>query len=502
MDIFTNGRLSRFSRQRFIPILGLCLLVICGTVASTYKINQLHASANRHSDAAFVTHDLIQDAEGLQRSETRMAATQTLPETSFDEVRIPLGQNLEELRRLVPNATWSEIETSVRAYLSAIETEASLIADSDPGGAAIVRETETLPAATGLLSELQHLKATELANATDARREAQFLLVGFRAFGVAVLCTLLLIYDNQRRKSMSQVRQQENQFRTLIQQSTDVVLVADINGTITYVTPAAESAFGDKGGALIGTPLEQYVAIEDRTRVSDLIVQSIVAEGRPIKRELRFEFGDGSVRTMESVAVDLIDNQAIKGVVITAHDVTERKRLLESLHYQAHHDSLTGLPNRLLLADRLDQAIKRADRNADPIAILFLDLNEFKLVNDQHGHAAGDELLAAAASKLRAAVRSGETVARIGGDEFVVVLEQTDREQAEQTAERIRLQLQSIVLRDEPRPVTASVGIAIRTDPLVDVDQLLRQADAAMYQMKEKRTSATIPNFQMNSAAD
>ena len=502
MAVSRFRRLIRFLQGRSVPIVGVCLLIVIGSAASTYTINNLNADARQHTRAVFVIQDLIRNVERLQRAETRLASSNEVPETAFAEFTSPVYQNLDQLRPYLPSEEFRQVLALVRAYDASINTELLQIAASDLDASSLTRNTETIPAATTLFGELNRLDDRHRTGATDAADAAQAWLIIIRATGVLGLCSLLLVYDRQRRRSMSLLGQQENQFRTLIQQSTDIVMVTQLDGTLSYVTPAAEIAFDRSAKDLIGTPLDSFVVREDRIRVSDLVVQAIMAEGRPIKQELRFALADGSVRTMEAVAVDLIDNKAINGVIITAHDVTERKHLLETLHHQAHHDSLTGLPNRVLLSDRLNQAIKRADRDADPIAVLFIDLDEFKTVNDRHGHAVGDELLVTTARTLQGAVRSGDTVARIGGDEFIVLLEQCGREQAEATVGRIQSQLQGVVLRGERYPVVASLGIAVRTDPLVDAELLLRQADTAMYEQKDRPRTSELALIEMNAAAD
>jgi len=166
-------------------------------------------------------------------------------------------------------------------------------------------------------------------------------------------------------------------------------------------------------------------------------------------------------------------------------DITVRKRHQESLERLAHHDPLTGLPNRALLADRLDQALGRAARSGTTLAVGFLDLDHFKAVNDQLGHAAGDAVLVATAERLRGALRSADTVARLGGDEFVVLMvDLTSPDEADLLAERLLQAVAAAPAAGRP-PVTASLGIALFPEDGRDAETLLERADDALYAAKE-----------------
>jgi diguanylate cyclase (GGDEF)-like protein len=204
--------------------------------------------------------------------------------------------------------------------------------------------------------------------------------------------------------------------------------------------------------------------------------------------EYRMLHKDGSWVWLESTASDLLNDPAVRGVVVNSRDITERKQAEEALAHQARHDPLTGLPNRALMVDRIAVALANLDRSDRVMAVLFLDLDRFKLINDGLGHAAGDELLVAVAERLTAVLRPGDTIARQGGDEFAVLcVDLHDPAEAVLVADRLaEAMLEPFVLEGTPTFVTTSIGIAIAdATSTTDPDELLSRADAAMYQAKE-----------------
>jgi diguanylate cyclase (GGDEF)-like protein/PAS domain S-box-containing protein len=218
--------------------------------------------------------------------------------------------------------------------------------------------------------------------------------------------------------------------------------------------------------------------------------REVMESGRP---KLRFAetqlMADGKLAHVETSKIPLHDAEGnVVGVLGTYEDVTERRAAEKRIEYLAYHDGLTGLPNRMLLEDRLTQAIASARRHGRIVAVLFLDLDNFKTVNDRHGHEGGDELLREMARRLAGAVRSGDTVARLGGDEFVVLLvELGGRSDILATIERVLDAIRAPVLLDRVAvSVTASLGVAVFPDQEASGEDLLRSADAAMYQAKEQ----------------
>ncbi len=225
---------------------------------------------------------------------------------------------------------------------------------------------------------------------------------------------------------------------------------------------------------------------DDAISLRRLIVDSLRSPDIEPRTVARYLHAGGSWRHLEVVASNLLDDPNVGGIVLTARDVSERKLLEEQLKHQAFHDSLTGLPNRVLLSDRIQHALDRSARYLISTAVLFLDLDGFKKVNDSLGHKIGDELLQEIARRLEASLRPGDTVARFGGDEFAVLLEDVaGTDEAQTVSERILGEIaKPVTLRNQDLFVSGSIGIAISTSGQSNPDELLKDADAAMYAAK------------------
>jgi diguanylate cyclase (GGDEF)-like protein len=196
---------------------------------------------------------------------------------------------------------------------------------------------------------------------------------------------------------------------------------------------------------------------------------------------------DGTWRDFEMACTNLTADPTVAGLVLNGRDISERKALEEQLTHQAFHDPLTGLANRALFEDRVNQALTRGERRGTELAVLFLDLDDFKTVNDSLGHHAGDRLLSATAERLHTALRSSDTVARLGGDEFAVLLEEVGDTDVERTAERVVQALREpFEIEGQSIFITASTGIALTSAGPTTTSELLRGADMAMYAAKNR----------------
>jgi diguanylate cyclase (GGDEF)-like protein/PAS domain S-box-containing protein len=309
------------------------------------------------------------------------------------------------------------------------------------------------------------------------------VLDAMRALGAQVALAL----ENTARTEERLEREGQDRFRSLVQSSTDVIAILDRDRRVRYHTPSAEAALGYGTDELVGIPLEELV--EPRDRGAFLTTFTSIIDARAEKHgriDLRLRHQDGSWRDFEAVVTNLVRDPHIRGYVLTAHDVTERKALERRLAHQAFHDSLTGLANRALFLERVRHALERTTRSGGTVAALFVDLDDFKTVNDSLGHAAGDDLLIGVAERLREATRPTDTPARFGGDEFAVLLEDVGAAgDVAAVAERVLAEIaRPIHLRGKRVAVRASIGIAIAARG-ISAEELLRNADTAMYTAKD-----------------
>jgi diguanylate cyclase (GGDEF)-like protein/PAS domain S-box-containing protein len=283
----------------------------------------------------------------------------------------------------------------------------------------------------------------------------------------------------------------ERRFRRLVANASDMILICTASGTITYQSPAAEATWGYREAELLNEPFVALIHPDDQPAWQNLWeqMQHVAVDAMDVfsrMTELRLHDSGGAWRHVEVVVTNLLHDPAMGGLVATVRDVTERKAFEQQLTQQAFYDALTRLPNRVLFRDRLEQALVRASRRKDAVALLFLDLDNFKLINDSLGHQVGDMLLVEAATRLRACVRNQDTVARLGGDEFVVVLELlAGAEDALPAAKAIAHQFsRPFILDDREVVVTVSIGIAVSISGQEHAEDLLRNADVAMYRAK------------------
>jgi diguanylate cyclase (GGDEF)-like protein/PAS domain S-box-containing protein len=302
--------------------------------------------------------------------------------------------------------------------------------------------------------------------------------------------TVFIIHDiTERWEAEAALRQSEERFRSLVQNASDLITVIDADTTIRYQSPSIEYVLGRDAGAVVGTRLSDIVHPDDVGRLAALLNELLGEADRRMTGDMRIRHRDGSWRHVEFMATDQRQNAAIHGFVLNLWDVTERRALEHQLRHQALHDPLTGLANRTRFADRLEHALVRTTRSGKQVAVMFIDLDNFKGINDSLGHTAGDRLLAGVAERIQGCVRPVDTVARLGGDEFAVLLEDVDSlEDARVVADRIFAALDApFELNGKEILARSSMGIATsRRGSQPDVESLLRDADLAMYAAKSR----------------
>jgi diguanylate cyclase (GGDEF)-like protein/PAS domain S-box-containing protein len=291
----------------------------------------------------------------------------------------------------------------------------------------------------------------------------------------------------KREMADASFRQSERRFRSLVQNSTDTTLVVAPDNRITYASPAAEDLLGYSAVQLEGQNVMSLVDGEDADWASNKLGADLETAqvSRPV--QLKMVGRNGRVRDVEAVVTDLKDDPAIGGWVVNMRDITDRKAAEARLVHQAQHDGLTGLPNRIVILEQADLMLSRCADDDKQLAVFFIDLDNFKDVNDSLGHEAGDEVLRVVADRLSAQLRDGEVIGRMGGDEFVVLAESSDVFDPTTTvAKHLRAMLAEpirILGPDGPLiHVTASIGVARGVPD--SANELLRNADIALYQAK------------------
>ncbi|MBQ1093931.1 aminotransferase class I/II-fold pyridoxal phosphate-dependent enzyme [Streptomyces sp. B93] len=277
-------------------------------------------------------------------------------------------------------------------------------------------------------------------------------------------------------------RESEAYFRTLVRNTSDVILIVEDDDTIRYASPSSASVFGTAD--LLGTPLPELLDHRDRRRAARQLAAVRERGPRSGHDHWWVRRGDGRVE-VEVRCSDFRAERTVSGLVVTLRDVTEQRRLEHELTQRAFHDSLTGLPNRTLLLERIERALLRGRRESSLTCLLFVDLDDFKLVNDTMGHSAGDRLLMAVGNRLSQTLRRTDTAARLGGDEFAVLMEDA-REPLDAellAAQVVQMLSRPFVLAEETVTVSASVGVATARDS-TDAEELLTHADLALYAAK------------------
>jgi diguanylate cyclase (GGDEF)-like protein/PAS domain S-box-containing protein len=289
------------------------------------------------------------------------------------------------------------------------------------------------------------------------------------------------------RQAEEALSEQEGLYKLLANNVSDLVILHDLDGRCLYASPSCNALLGFPPEELAGKDLFQLSHSDDWKRIQASFVAALA--GRHHRTSFRMKNASGEFRWFETLMRPIRDQQGqIVQLQSASRDVSERKKFEDQLEHQALHEPLTGLPNRTLFLDRVNQALARSKRESSPVAVMFMDLDRFKIINDSMGHAAGDRLIAAVAHRIRDCLREADTVARLGGDEFGVLLEFNVRESdAQVVAERILKTLEPpFMFAGTDVFVSASIGIAFSTPETETPEDLLRYADVAMYRAKDE----------------
>jgi diguanylate cyclase (GGDEF)-like protein/PAS domain S-box-containing protein len=398
------------------------------------------------------------------------------------------GEARELYARLARCPTWAERPGATRRGSAEAARGRTVMVPVDALGPGIAARLGDLPAA--LLCPMvppEHPAGSELPGALLAAGSERQL--GEMRGSLELLASQAGLATERIALRREVIRKEsEAYFRTLVHNASDIILIVDDDTTVRYASPSAPSVFGS--AELTGLRLPDLVDPRERERVVRTL-HTVLHHGPQEAHDSWRVLGETGGIEVEVRCRDLRREPTVGGLVVTLRDVTEQRQLERELTRRAFHDPLTGLPNRALLLERTERALRRGLRESTTTCLLFIDLDDFKIVNDTLGHSAGDRLLCAVAERLSGSLRRTDTAARLGGDEFAVLMEGAQQPlDAEVLADHVvRTLSRPFRLDAETVSVSASVGVATAQDS-ADAGGLLALADLALYAAKSsgKRT--------------
>lgn len=464
----------------------IAIIIISNTAATRHEHDQAllsNIAARQRTLVERYTKDVLLVSRGVQAdpqsSHEELVAT---IDALVDGGEVSDLQGSSHLQIAVTPATDPRVRTKLTQQRRLIDDlkvageELIALDPSDPGfGPAELR----LRVLTAQLSSVSNDVVGEMTRQTQERL-SQVVIIQL-ALGGLILLTAIGMAVLSRREGRNE---EWARFRSLVNHSADLLTVIDARAVVKYQSPSSERLIGRQAADLVGGSYLDLVHPDDVERLRAALVASAEGADRTALVEYRVRHRSGSWQQMEATVTDLSADPAVDGMVLNAHDVTERTALEAQLSHQAFRDPLTGLANRALLGDRIDLAVARHARDRHVPAVLLIDLDSFKTINDSLGHSAGDELLVAVARCLETCVRPGDTVARLGGDEFAILIDEGSLPRAIGIADRIlQVLTQPLLVAERQLFVNASIGITLGGDDK-DADVLLRDADVAMYVAK------------------
>lgn len=391
---------------------------------------------------------------------------------------------LEELRHAGSEAVWQRVETEAE-YLACLDPVLDLIlADYVLPQFDALRALRLLQergldipfiVVTGAVSE-------EVAVECMKQGAADYLLKDrLVRLGPAVTQALeQKKLREEKRQAERALRDSEKRFRALIEHSSDAIALIGADGTILYESPSTSRIVGYAAEELVGEKMFGWIHPEDLQNALNLFTQLLQEPGASVEVEFRYLHKGGTWRWLEGTATNLLAEPGVQAIVANYRDITKRRLAEEELRYLSTHDSLTGLYNRAFFEEEL----ARLGRGRYfPVSVVMVDVDDLKTVNDRQGHAAGDRLLQQAAQVLRAAFRAEDVVARIGGDEFAVVLPGASARVVEAALERLAQSLAAYNAARAETPLHLSLGSATAEEG-ESLAEALKQADAHMYGKK------------------
>ena len=495
-------------RGRGVPEVVLLLAAVLVGLGASWGITQLHRAAITEKQQVSRTSHLESLAVRILGFETVAshgpAASEAQQEWLDERGSIAATANAElrtllmELRKTDAGHDIKSIELTLAAYIASTGQLGRFVAVGDTMAASAWDQDHVDPAFARLIALIEDEAAIHASGARQSERRANIGIVAV-LLGAALLISVLSVVGSRSRRREATAEGQrlalavsEERFRHLVQHASDVIAVVDRDGRCLYASPSVQRVMGIAPELVTGQTLFASLDSEEHRRLTAFLSAHFAGQnaldGILVHEEISYTRPDGQPRIIEVVGSMPPDTSEMVGLILNMRDITERKMLERELEHQAFHDSLTGLPNRVLFRERVNLALHRVRPAGSQIGALFLDLDNFKLVNDSLGHKAGDKLLVAVANRLAGCLSGSDTIARLGGDEFTILVDgASDGDRVIAVAERITECLTSpFSIEGREFLVRASIGISFSSDATKGADDLLRDADVAMYEAKAR----------------
>ena len=481
---------ARFERLLIVAVPVILIAAACMAVVIIDRRADVH---REHADRVNEVRVL---AAQVSAREWQAVAERRVSDASVREVGDLLEAMRADLGGAVEDTGGGRGALAVLAeYSTAVRAEFAALREGDFEEAEEIDEERVDPTFEALQATVDAVAASEERDAATSSRQGllgSLLVIVISSSALLAVTLVTLRARNQLALSEVQratVRESEERLEALLRNSSDVLMVLEPTGSVRFASDSIERLLGHRPDAVAGRDVRELVDEGGREALGAHLEQAI-SGGRPVVLEWALRTTAGDLRHVEAILNDLSTNPLVDGIVVNVRDITDRRALETELRRRAYHDELTGLANRALFEDRILQALAAADGTGTAAAVLFMDLDDFKHVNDSLGHASGDELLRLVSERLRQCVRDQDTIARLGGDEFAVLLAGIGGvADAVTVADRILKELAApLMVNGQALFVDASIGVALDPAPGQDgrerLQAVLRDADIAMYAAK------------------
>ena len=503
------GSASVFSRGNKLAAAICALIVVIGFVTN-FVLNRFASS----SDFVRVEQLRLGEIKSQLNQIPGSIDTMRLSEefSGYDEGGFTAAQKLNALSTSNIDGSLQIDQSSQEAYVRSARREIKAISLHQFDEALRIRRDESLPAYRSLTTSVDQLnsrlgdEAGQFRRNSRATRNFTFVIAGLLILVLVIGFHRINVAEAQRERDRHEREISGLRFGALVQNSTDVIVLTSRKGIVTLVNDACQLAWNVNPRDCVGKHILGLFHASDSHDLLTVFEAAVAKPNTDFEATIQTEIRPGENHHFQVHIRNLLANVHVGGMVFTFHDITDRAVIEEALAYEATHDRLTGLPNRSEVLVKLAEALRKSKSNQSVVGALFIDLDNFKTINDTLGHEMGDLLLVNVAKRIQHAIRPSDLAARLGGDEFVVILENVvGQESGEMVAKRLADQFAlPFHLGSEDLIVTASIGIALSDENDAEPNDILRKADAAMYQAKRHGKSGYVhfdPSMTMQASS-